>query len=85
MASLLGARFLVGGARAPRPVPLPVVLLSGPLVVSWSRSLVVISRPLPPVRAHRHPVARLTSIVKAGARRATPRGRRLQTLRACRS
>lgn len=66
-------------------MPLPVVLLSGPLVVSWSRSLVVFSRQLPPVRAPRHPIVRLTSIVQAGARGATPCGRRLQTLRACRS
>lgn len=66
-------------------MPLPVVLLSGPLVVSWSRSLFVFSRPLPPVRAPRLPIVRLTSIVQAGARGATPCGRRLQTLRACRS
>lgn len=37
-------------------------------MVAESRSLVVISRPLPPVRALWHPVARLTSIVQATAR-----------------
>ena len=41
----------VGWARALRPKPLPLALRAGLLVVAWSRSLVVVSRPLPPVRA----------------------------------
>lgn len=40
-----------GWGRALRPRPLPVVLVSGVLVVAWFGSLTVVSRPPPPVRA----------------------------------
>ena len=45
-----GSRW-VGWARALRPRPHPLALVSGLLVVGAFGSLVVISRPLPPVRA----------------------------------
>lgn len=45
-----GSRW-VGWARALRPRPHPLVLVSGLLVVRAFGSLVVVSRPLPPVRA----------------------------------
>lgn len=45
-----GSRW-VGWARALRPRPHPLALVSGLLVVGAFGSLVVVSRPLPPVRA----------------------------------
>lgn len=46
-----GGSRSVGWARALRPRPHPLALVSGLLVVGAFGSLVVVSRPLPPVRA----------------------------------